>query len=736
MSIRSYASYLLPLLLTAFLQLQSEIVLCQSSIDFYEENGKAGLKDAEGNTVIPATYDQLGWSKGFRFPVDDVIGYKQGAWGLISLKNKVITPPLYYSLEAQHKNFIVASIKSKYSNELFYGVISAKGNVVVDFKYHSLTPLHDLIIVSVRRKGRSYYGLLDQQGKVMLATDFTNISYFKDDLFVFTTSNKRKGIIHKNGTIKVEATLDSIAPVAEDYTLIFQSGKVGAIDSAGTMLHKPLYKKIEDRQTAKAFKHYQIIDASHESLHDFYCDSILEISSDLLAIVRNDYFEIVNADFAPIFRGRALDHLSAYRKNVIFKNNDKYQIIKFNGEPVYTPGFDTLLFDESYMYGQSEGQWRVFNKFGSSLSKLNFDSLLTGSNNLIPIKRLGYWGYVDHSGKMAISAKFDEAGAFVGNIAQVDYLGSRRIINQFGEFIGESNYDRVKIEKANTALVTKRGRTDLINYRGEVLFQAYNQLSPNFFGYLETTADGKKGLVSHLGEIILLPEYDSISAPMNRRYAVAQRGSKMGLINFKGFWILPLSDQTEEICHVSEGFISIKRNGQYGFLDFGQRLLIANRYEKTKPFTSGLAGVKLNGKWGFIDKKERLLIQPTYTDVTPFKNGISLVSRAGKMGAIDAEEREKIKIEYDTIHTTTHDFLLAKKEGKMGLFNQEGEQVLQPSYTDIRPTVDDHFIVKRRGLSGLIDTTGRYSIPLKYYSIREISNGRYVCLETNPTAVE
>ncbi|UXX80397.1 WG repeat-containing protein [Reichenbachiella carrageenanivorans] len=711
-------------------------MLCQSSIDFYEEKGKTGLKDAEGNTVIPANYDQLGWTKGFSFPVNDVIGYKQGAWGLISVKNKVITPPLYYSLEAQHKNLIVASIKSKYSNELFYGVISSKGHVVVDFKYHSLTPLHDLIIVSVRRKGKSYYGLLDQQGKELLATDFANISYFKEGLFVFTTSSQRKGIIHKSGTIKVEATLDSIAPVSESYTLIFKSGKIGAIDSAGTVLHKPLYKKIVDRQTVKPFKQYQIIDASHESLHDFYCDSILEISSDLLAIVRNDYFEILNVDFDPIFRGEALNHLSAYRKNVIFKTNDKYQIIKYNGEPVYAPGFDTLLFDESYMYGLFEGQWSIFNKFGSSLSKLRFDSLLTGSNNLIPVKRMGYWGYIDHSGKMAISAKFDEAGVFVGNIAQVNYLGSRRIINQFGEFIGEPNYDRIKIEKVNTALVTKRGRTDLINYRGEVLFQTYNQLSPNFFGYLETTAEGHKGLVSHLGEIILYPEYDSISEPMNRRYAVVQQADKVGLINFKGFWVLPLSKETQEICHVNDGFISIKRNGQYGFVDFGQRLLIANRYEKTKPFTSGLAAVKLNGKWGFIDKKEHLLIQPTYTEVTPFKNGIALVSRVGKLGAIDAEERQKIKIEFDTIQTTTHDFLLVKKEGKMGLFNQAGQQLLQPSYTDIRPTMDDHFIVERRGLSGLIDPTGRYSIPLRYYSIREISHGRYICLETDPKAEE
>lgn len=735
MSIKHYPTYLKTLLLTILLHFQSEIVLCQSSFEFYEEGAKTGLKAEDGAVLIPALYEQLGWSSGLNMPVNNVLGYKQEHWGLITTNNKIITSPRYYSLQAFHKNLIAASVKGKFSNELFYGVINYKGDVVVDFKYHSLKPLQELLIVSERKNGKSYYGLLSQQGKVLLPTDFVNISYFKDDLFVFTGANKRKGIIHKNGLVKIEANLDSIAPAADTYSLILQKGQVGAIDSAGNVLHQPKYKSISSLNETEAFKQFQIFDANHNSLKSFNCDTIFEISDDLLAVVRNEFYEILNTDFEVVYRGQSLKSLSAFRKNVILKNG-VYRIVKYNGESVNENGFDTLLFDTNYMYGKSAGQWEVYNKFGSNLSTLLFDSVVVGSNNLIPVKRNNYWGYIDHSGKMAIPAKFDEAGLFVGNMAEVNYLGSRRIINQFGEFVGESNYDKVTIEKANTALVIKRGRTDLINYRGKVLFQTYNQLSPNFFGYMESTAEGKLGLISHLGEIILYPEYDSISEPKSRRYVVVKQGDKTGLINFKGFWILPLSEETQEICHVSEGFISIKKNGQYGFVDFGQRLLIANRYDQTQPFSSEVAGVLLNGKWGFIDKKEQLTIQPTYSSVTPFRNGISIVKRGGKYGAIDIEGKEKIKIEFDTLEATTHDFLLAKKENKLGLFNQQGDFVLQPVYNDIRPTKDDHFIVSRRGLYGLIDETGRYSIPLKYFSIKEISNGRYICLETNSDALE
>lgn len=728
-----YLSFLFILIL---LQFQTETVQSQPSVDYYQSQDKVGAKNQYGDILIPANYDHLGWSEGLRLPVDDVLGYYTKGWGLVSLKNRIITGPRYYSLEAHHKNLIVASIKGRFSNELFYGVINTKGQVIVDFKYHSLTPIRDLILVSERKNENSYFGLLDGQGRELLPTAYAKISYFKDDLFVFSTENGNKGIIHKNGEIKVQATLDSIAPASTRYALIFKSGKVGAIDTAGLIIHEPLYKTIKNANATQQFKHFQLFSAEHDLIKGFYCDSIFELSSDLLVVVRNHHYEILNKNFESIYRGHYLQDLSAFRKNTVFKKKSKYQIIRFNGDAVDAKGFDSLQFDQNYIYGRKNKKWHIYNKFGSSLSIKSFDGLIPGSNNLIPVKKNNYWGYVDHSGSLAISVKYDQAGRFEGNMAEVDYLGSRRIINQFGEFIGASDYDQVKIEKANTALVTKRGRTDLMNYRGEILFETYNELKPHFFGYKEFTADGKVGLVSHLGEVILHPIYDSISEPKNRRYVVVKENVKTGLANFKGFWILPLSEEIEDICHVNDGLIGIQKNGQYGYLDFGQKLLIANRYEKTKPFTQALAAVKLNAKWGFINRKEKLVIQPTYEEAASFKNGISLVRRGNKYGVIDVKGTEKISIEYDSITVTTHEFLLAKKDNRLGLFNQFGEPLLQPSYSAIHPTKDDHFIVSRRGLYGLIDSSGRYSIPLKYFLIKEISNGRYICLESGPEELE
>jgi len=55
---------------------------------------RQGLANNEGEELIPPIYDKIGWSKGEIELVGDLIGYKlNGSWGLITVKNKIITNP-------------------------------------------------------------------------------------------------------------------------------------------------------------------------------------------------------------------------------------------------------------------------------------------------------------------------------------------------------------------------------------------------------------------------------------------------------------------------------------------------------------------------------------------------------------------------------------------------------------------------------------------------------------------
>jgi len=61
----------------------------------FEQNQLKGLADKKGHVVIPPEYEDLGWTTGEIYLLENVIGFKKnGLWGLVNLKNEQITEPL------------------------------------------------------------------------------------------------------------------------------------------------------------------------------------------------------------------------------------------------------------------------------------------------------------------------------------------------------------------------------------------------------------------------------------------------------------------------------------------------------------------------------------------------------------------------------------------------------------------------------------------------------------------
>jgi hypothetical protein len=95
-------------------------LLCLTSIfsnahqyDVFEENGKIGLKNDQGQVVIPAQYEALGWSNKRFSLINKVTGYKHhGRWGLITIDNHKVTEAEYDALDATDGPLIVATKKS------------------------------------------------------------------------------------------------------------------------------------------------------------------------------------------------------------------------------------------------------------------------------------------------------------------------------------------------------------------------------------------------------------------------------------------------------------------------------------------------------------------------------------------------------------------------------------------------------------------------------------------------
>src|SRR5690606_33587801 len=102
----------------------------------FEEGGKFGVKNEKEEILIPAIYDAVGWSNETFTVIDQVTGYKlNDQWGIISLTNKRITHPEYFSVLPTENNLLIVTKRSTLSFRITTGCIDTKGKVIIPLEY-------------------------------------------------------------------------------------------------------------------------------------------------------------------------------------------------------------------------------------------------------------------------------------------------------------------------------------------------------------------------------------------------------------------------------------------------------------------------------------------------------------------------------------------------------------------------------------------------------------------------
>jgi len=87
-----------------------------------------------------------------------------------------------------------------------------------------------------------------------------------------------------------------------------------------------------------------------------------------------------------------------------------------------------------------------------------------------------------------------------------------------------------------------------------------------------------------------------------------------------------------------EGFAMVwDEEGNYGFIDYEDNLIITPRFEFAEDFKEELALVRLNRQFGFIDKEGQIRIPTTYDDAESFSGGKARVNKGKDFFYINKE---------------------------------------------------------------------------------------------------
>ena len=221
---------------------------------------------------------------------------------------------------------------------------------------------------------------------------------------------------------------------------------------------------------------------------------------------------------------------------------------------------DSVQLDHGLLFAQNAYKlWQIYDTLGIKKSSYKYELVGKKTGYLWPVRRNGYWGFIEQSGKEVIRAVYDKVGDFLHGKVVVGFHGESGVINKEGEWV-------VYPEKAVIQLLTddlyltKKGKLTILKSltNGTVYFTENDiEIRENYL--LEKLQDGKFWKIDFDGRI-------AYQRPRDERF--------------------------EEVREPSEGLYPVKINGLYGFIDNRNRLRVSNRYEDVGNFKEGLAPFK------------------------------------------------------------------------------------------------------------------------------------------------
>ncbi len=656
----------------------------------FEENGKIGLKDEAGSIILPASFDALGWSDGNFSVVGQITGYRQKQrWGLLNLKKEFITPAQFESLTYPGGNRVVVS---RFINPftLKYGCIDLQGKLVIPFSYDEII-LNGLRAVVMIKNGVRYdYGIIDQGNRSILPIQYQKVQPIGSLRYAVQNFAGKIALCTEEGKWVTDFMIDHISDFSFDMAVVHEGWRQGVIDRNGEMKIKPGYREVTitgpGQVSLRKPDEWKIIDAQYHELSTLEADDLTFDNPDFGRITLDGKTGLVDESLHTRWLS-SYDYVGRIEnQQAVVRKNNKYGLVRLDESAVIPIAYDSMCAQGNFvrvlevMAGKSS--WNLYDTFGIKKTLVDYEWIGPFNGEFFPVKSRGYWGSIDRYGVERIACVYDSLIEVRNPLVLVKFKG------QFGIITLEDQWRMMPQKNSFRLLDTEHylEQMDSLVYMktldGNTLYFTDNELTayPNYL--LERLPDGTEKEINFQGQLIQRTE--------------------------------PMVGHAEHRFRESEGYIGIKRDGKFGFVDRRGRLRIANRYDSIGEFHGGIAPIKLLGKWGFINMADQIVIQPTFETVEDFEGGVARISRNGKYGLINSQGKILLELRYDSVLRLPDQLFLIHQNGLKGLADKNGNVLIETRFDYLEPIDHGRVIVSREGLYGVLTSQGESVLPIRF----------------------
>ncbi|HTF30065.1 MAG TPA: WG repeat-containing protein, partial [Flavitalea sp.] len=387
-----------------------------STFIVFEENGKVGLKDEEGEVLIPATYDAIGWSNGKLSIVDKVVGYQSnGLWGLINTSNKLVTSAEFLDLKPGEGSFLVAQKKSALSQRPSFGIVNTSGKTIIPFQYDGLHLSNMRAVVMSRTGTRYHFGLIDLSNKVLIPIQYQRIYSLGSLRYAVENFEDKTAIFSDEGNQVTTFSIDSISAFKKDYAIVYQNQRQGLMDRNGHVILKPTYGAIQLKDDGtiqvREIDSWFFLNGDNKLVREFGADGLKALSPDHYAVLSAGKIRLTNNDFKPLHE-TFFSSLTDFRNGIaVYRKSARTGVITSEGEVLIPAEYHQLIIDQNVFLASIDihhkNRWVILDSQGKTITEKHYEYLLPFNGKFYPVRNRNYWGAVNADGKEIITCVHD-----------------------------------------------------------------------------------------------------------------------------------------------------------------------------------------------------------------------------------------------------------------------------------------------------------------------------------------
>lgn len=273
--------------------------------------------------------------------------------------------------------------------------------------------------------------------------------------------------------------------------------------------------------------------------------------------------------------------------------------------------------------------WAICDTNGYPLTGYNWEAMGEITDDYIPAKQGGLWGFISPEGKTLIPYRYRQADNFSEGLARVLTEDNKyAYINKSGATVFVSPFDYSFSVSGGAVCGVQDGLYGYCDTGGSIIIYPQFELGFDFHeGLAAVKFGGKWGYLSTDGTYAVKPTYTHAS-DFENGYAVCSTSSGYGIVDKYGKKTSAFSFSYIGKMD-SAGRFPAKSGSKCGYINAKGQWLMTLDYDFCYTFTDGVARVYKDGLWGYINEQGDEIVPPSFLDCGEYRNGRAFYSADG-----------------------------------------------------------------------------------------------------------